>query len=153
MSFRLSDDDRSRILEFLKTAPDIILLEAAHNLKAEYVRSQETFEQVRKFMSLRSAVLVNAPEGASIETEPEPTPAPSPKAKSHVAKGTEPPGTAAGRIGSKNRDAILGCLRRGPNDLEGISRHIKVGKNYLPPLLKLLWSRGEIKFDGTVFSI
>lgn len=65
----------------------------------------------------------------------------------------EPPGDASAKIGGTTRDAIRAHLKDGPDTIAGISALIKRPVPATQQLLKLLWSRNEIIYDGEKYML
>lgn len=60
----------------------------------------------------------------------------------------EPPGETASRIGADTKETIRKVLLEKDMDLATLALAIKRKPDELGPLLKLLWKRNEIRFDG-----
>ncbi|WP_018609556.1 hypothetical protein [Uliginosibacterium gangwonense] len=61
---------------------------------------------------------------------------------------TTPEGTATTRIGAETKASILKAL---PATLDVVAKSVKRQPLIVQDLLKLLWERGEVKFDGTEY--
>ena len=121
----LSEQDRQYILEQLRAAPDSVLVDAMLALNAIRIKTVE----VRKFTNV--SVSGSAPViQAAIEKAAEPT-------KEVVRKNVSPGPAAIGKIGSNTKDVIFEFLRDDKQPPAKYNDH-----------LKLLWSRGEVKYDG-----
>lgn len=65
-------------------------------------------------------------------------------------KNEPPPGTACQRIGSETKEKIMSAL---PAPLSSISAVIGQRQESTSALLRLLWNRNEIKFDGEEYYV
>lgn len=65
----------------------------------------------------------------------------------------EPPGEASSKIGAETRDKIRAHLQDGPETLQGIASLIKRPSNVTASLLKLLWNRKEVIYDGEKYML
>lgn len=124
----LSDNDRKYILNALRAAPDHVLADAM----LAYNAFRDKVIAVRK--------LTKAPEAEPSSPEVEDTPS------SEVEDTPDRPNVDPGKstiikIGAKSKDEIFVRLKNGAS-LDRFSEH-----------LKLLWSRGEVKFDGTRYYV
>ena len=118
----LSENDRGYILKELLTAPDEILADAMLALNA----ARDKIVAVRKLTATQEAFAEDVTAG---EAEP--------VAKNAERKNVSPGPSSITKIGSETKAMLL----------------LDVGCNKQPPAkyaehLKLLWSRGEVKFDG-----
>lgn len=121
----LTDNDRSYILAQLAMAPDSVLADAMLALDAIRIKIVE----VRKFAN--GNVSGSAPViQTAIEKAAEP-------AKEIVRKNVNPGTSPIGKIGGNTKDVIFEFLRDDKQPPAKYNDH-----------LKLLWSRGEVKYDG-----
>ena len=121
----LSDNDRQYVLEQLGTAPDSVLIDAM--LALNVIRTKTI--EVRKFAN--DNVSGSAPViQAAIEKAAEP-------AKEVVRKNVSPGASLIGKIGCNTKDVIFEFLRDDKQPPAKYNDH-----------LKLLWARGEVKYDG-----
>lgn len=121
----LTDNDRNYILAQLAVAPDSVLADAM--LAFDAIRNK--IVAVRKFANENvsgSAPIVQV----AIENAAEPE-------KEVVRKNVSPGPAAIGKIGSNTKDVIFEFLRDDKQPPTKYDDH-----------LKLLWSRGEVKYDG-----
>lgn len=65
----------------------------------------------------------------------------------------EPPGDACSKIGSDTREKIRAHLKDGPDTLQGIAGLIKRPSSAAQSLMKLLWTRKEVIYDGEKFML
>lgn len=131
----LSDRDREFILKQLRTAPDSVLADAM----LEFNLIRDKIVAVRKLTKEPQEVI----SSEMTVTEPAPNIEINPLGTVHASQSKLRPNVDPGKpeitkIGSKTKDQIIQWLKDGTDiraDLYG--EH-----------LKLLWSRGEVKFDG-----
>ena len=122
----LTQQDRNYILEQLKLAPDNVLAEAM--LKFNEMRDQVV--QVRKLTAASEATVdtfskdITAYEAELV-------------IKNALRKNVSPGKSSIGKIGSSTKDVIFELLRSDKKPAAKYDEH-----------LKLLWERGEVKFDG-----
>lgn len=64
-----------------------------------------------------------------------------------------PPGEASSKIGSDTREKIRNHLKEGPETLQGIAALIKRPSSATQSLLKLLWDRKEVIYDGDKYML
>lgn len=120
----LSDNDRQYILEQLRTAPDSVLVDAMLALNA-----------VRDKVVATRKLIENATGSAPVaRTIVEHTAEP---AKDVARKNVSPGPATIGKIGSNTKDVIFEFLRDDKQPPAKYDDH-----------LKLLWARGEVKYDG-----
>lgn len=131
----LTPEQRASALRALATAPDEILLSAMVDYKAHNHR----LESVKRNFDETCELLNAAATGASSQTPNPTTSAEAPSAP--VAAAPRPnvsPGVPGiGKIGGNTKTDILDTLSAGLQSAPRFAEH-----------LKLLWSRGEVKFDG-----
>ena len=120
----LSDNDRQYVLEQLRTAPDSVLVDAMLALNAVRDKVVATRKIIEN--ATGSAPVIQA----AIEKAAEPT-------KEVVRKNVSPGPAAIGKIGSNTKDVIFEFLRDDKQPPAKYDDH-----------LKLLWARGEVKYDG-----
>ena len=120
----LSEQDRQYILEQLRAAPDSVLADAMLALNAVRDKVVATRKLIEN--AAGSAPVIQA----AIEKAAEPT-------KEVVRKNVSPGPAAIGKIGSNTKDVIFEFLRDDKQPPAKYNDH-----------LKLLWSRGEVKYDG-----
>lgn len=116
----LHPNDRAYILEQLKLAPDSVLADAMLAFNA----IRDKVVMVRKMAERPTAPLEpanEAPQAGEIEPRP----------------NVSPGASSITKIGAENKAHLLLMLERGHQPEAKFSEH-----------LKLLWSRGEVKFDG-----
>lgn len=121
----LSTQDREYVLKQLQSAPDHILVDAMLALNEARVKTIE----VRGLCGeLQNAVGIDpAIPGTEKTVDVEVTP----------RRNLNPGAPSIGKIGSETKDTILKMLVAGTQPPKKYEEH-----------LKLLWSRGEVKFDG-----
>ena len=68
-------------------------------------------------------------------------------------KNVEPPGTAAQRVVTSTIEKITKCLKHGPEPLSSINTFIKGREDNTKAVLKLLWQRKLIEFDGSEYCL
>lgn len=130
----LTDRQREVLLSELKeTAPDVIIVSAVRQSRFyhEHVKELEQVPYGRELYKVPSRVETTPEPGLGQPVEKELGPFP-------VVRGNVDPGKPSiGKIGSATKEELLRTLQQ-----EKIP-HAKYSEH-----LKLLWSRGEIKFDG-----
>ena len=137
----LSESERAALLHSLTDAPDEVLIDAVRQRKDWMKNIKSSFDEVRNFVGMKVTESSKPP----ISTPPLTQKSEESKAMLDVvktARANKTPGASSiTKIGSKTKDEIIGVLKAGrqPN-------HDKYGEH-----LKLLWSRGEIKFDGSAY--
>lgn len=138
----LSSEERRRLTVYLEAhATDDVLVGAVADTVEAIARSKAEYKRL-------SAQLGTPPKPAE---EPakiavvEPVPV-----QSNVPP---PPGTAASRIGAVNKLAIETVLKRGPATPRDINAGINGKTDNTHALLKLLWQRGAIQWDGEKYSM
>lgn len=150
----LTDPERKRLVDFLlREADDATLLDAVSDTVAQHTRSKSEFKRLN--------VQLGIPPVASAGAQGSATPAPTPtKAQQEAppiapaeATNQEPPGEACTRIGSDTKVAILGILRRGPANANKINAGINGKAGNTQKLLKLLWTRNLVTYDGEKFDL
>lgn len=130
----LTDKQRDILLnELRETAPDVVIVAAVHNSRIYHKQAAE-LEQVPYGRNLYKVP-------TSAETTPEPglgQPVKKDLGPFPVVRGNVDPGKPSiSKISSATKEELLRTLQQ-----EKIP-HVKYSEH-----LKLLWSRGEIKFDG-----
>lgn len=149
----LSEKDRKALCDFLfEKASDEDLLELAHQTKSRQLRIQSDLSDIKKFVGSTGF------SKPVTSVEPTSTPVKAEKAKAEpVADESKtnitPPGTASKRIGSSNKDTIMRLLKDKPRTASQINAGINGVQNNTDALLKLLWDRKELKFDGREFYV
>ena len=131
----LSDNDRQYVLEQLRTAPDSVLVDAMLALNVIRTKTIEVRKIAEGPAALDNAVksmLKTAEAGlAAAETMLE-------EAKAKTKRPNVPPGVATiSKIGSNTKEELFKMLGQGVQPPAKYREH-----------LKLLWERGEVKFDG-----
>lgn len=129
----LTTEQRSKALERLRNAPDDVLISALVEL-----RKIEHFEDGMK-KNVEALFGEPVPRSHVNEVTFDASPAPvelTPKERSNVSPGVP----LISKMGNATRDDLLTTLRAGGTIPHKFTEH-----------LKLLWSRGEVKFDGQAF--
>lgn len=133
----LSEPEREALLKSLTDAPDEVLIDAVRQRKDWMKSIKSSFDEVRSFVGMKVTeggkppppviVHVKVAEDGSVRV-PDRT-------------NKSPGASAIGKIGTKTKEELIAVLKAGrqPN-------HDKFGDH-----LKLLWQRGEVKFDGKEF--
>lgn len=143
----LSDSEREKLLETLRTAPDEILIDAVRQKKDWYHNVQTSFREVQGFVGIKAIELPKA----HFHTEMPKTPKDVEPSATVEAQSVEPPGTACLRVGAETKEKILArCMRS--STLEEVNKFLSRGPARLEDtksVLKLLWERGELLYsDG-----
>jgi hypothetical protein len=135
----LSATERQTLLALLsEQASDYILLRACESTVDERIQMRIDMTEISK----------------AVKKVPPPTPAAT-AAKPVVIPSTsnvEPSGEAAARITNGSKEAILAALSTGPLTASAINTAIKGKADNTSRLLKLLWTRKEISFDGVRYN-
>lgn len=147
----LSDTDRVKLITYLSTfATDQILLDAVSDTVEQISRSKAEFKRLSTQLGVKEhsgheiradkkvdtdALEVSQPTTTTTRLEP------------------EPPGTAAGRIGAKSLAEIKTVLSKGPLSPRDINAGINGKTDNTNALLKLLWTRKILKWDGTRYDL
>lgn len=141
----LHNDDRARILKALEMACDDVLLRAIEDHMGRVHAEQSLWEQVRGFVGNPHPrpTVPAAPAAAPVSAGAD-EPAPGDEDED---TDVEPPGEACTRIGADTKSSILAFCRK-PKALEDIRKHIKKGEADTVRLLKLLWVRDDLRYDG-----
>lgn len=131
----LSDSDRQYVLEQLRAAPDSVLIDAMLALNVIRTKTIEVRKIAEGPAALDNAVksmLKTAEAGlAAAETMLE-------EVKAKTERPNVPPGKPSiTKIGGNTKDVIFEFLRDDKQPPAKYNDH-----------LKLLWSRGEVKYDG-----
>lgn len=130
----LTDQQRDVLLNELKeTAPDVMIVSAVRQSRFyhEHVKELEQVPYNRKLYKIPSRTETTPEPGLGQPVEKDLGPFP-------VVRGNVDPGKPSiSKIGSATKEELLRTLQQ-----EKIP-HVKYSEH-----LKLLWSRGEIKFDG-----
>ena len=116
----LTDADRTSILQQLTLAPDSVLADAM----LEFNRIRDKVVAVRKLVS---------DEPAAVSASASVTAAAEPVERCNVSPGKP----SIGKIGTETKLTLLGDLAKGKQPAAKFSEH-----------MRLLWVRGEVRFDG-----
>lgn len=119
----ITDNDREFILNALAGASDEVLVRAYQDWDAQRTAALQVRASVGSKIS--SPQTNTEPQTSSEDVAPAPRPNVSPGASS------------ISKIGGATKDELFGMLARGTQPPAKYSEH-----------LKLLWSRGEVNFDG-----
>lgn len=79
-----------------------------------------------------------------------PTDESKPKITNQLA---QPPGQSSAKIGSETRDKIRTHLKDGPETIDGLAALIKRPVAATQSLMKLLWDRKEVIYDGEKYML
>jgi len=147
----LHDDERTALIESLRFAPDEILLDAVRQVKEWRHGVQKNFEELRKYCGLAGKEL---PTPNFSKAAPPPVEAPAVQHEAATGVNKKPPGTACSRVGGETKEKITTrCMK--PSTLIEINKFLGRGEGKLEEtksLLKLLWDRGEITYDGSTYT-
>lgn len=154
----LSDYEREKLLDALRTAPDEVLIDAVRQKKDWYHNVQASFKEVQGFIGLKAVELpkphfhTEMPKTPKSAEQSAPSEAPSIEPE---VKDTKPPGIACSRVGGETKEKILArCIR--PSTLEDINKFLGRGPGKLEDtksVLKLLWERGELLYSDGVYRV
>jgi len=118
----LSSNDRVYILTQLNSAPDEVLVRAYLDLSAQYASILEARAAITQAKTVVQTVTT-----VDLQTEPVDQP----------RRNLNPGVSSITKIGSNTKADILSCLADGMQPPAKFEEHCK-----------LLWERGEVKFDG-----
>lgn len=145
----MNNDLRSVICEWIAaTATDDELLQLAASIKdrkqheTKLVTDVAGFMGVNAFTGKKREPLPTAVTKVATETVHELLPAP-----------VEPPGVAASKIANETIEKIRNHLMVGPETINGIASLIKRPVKQAEPVMKLLWERKIVTYDGEKFKI
>jgi hypothetical protein len=154
----LSEKDRRALCEFLaEKATDEDILAAVKQTKDRFLFIQDELNDVKKFVgSNRFSQTKSAVESVTEEkTDPIPAKVKSTPVVPEVSSSpnVEPPGVASKRVRGGTRDTIIRLLTSKPHTAGQINAGVNGVQNNTDAVLKLLWSRKEIKFNGSTFYV
>lgn len=154
----LSTEERAKLRTALENAPDEILIDAVNQYKDWRKRIADDFKALHGYLGIRVTELPTPkfPAASSTPTSHTPVPLPaSDEAAPQQAVNKKPPGTACSRVGGTTKELILvKCCK--PSTLEEINKHLSRGAGKLEEtqsILKLLWERGDIAYDGSNYKL
>lgn len=139
----LNEEERGKLLSALADAPDEILLDAVRQKKEWRCRIQSDFDALKGFVGARKQEA----------QAPQPTRAEEPQQEEEEIKkvvNKRPPGTATKSIKSATEEKISKLLVH-PREAEEIRRCLSAPIEHTTNLLRLLWERGKITFDGKFY--
>jgi hypothetical protein len=136
----LTDDERSLLLDELRVhATDDILLNAVSEVAELKARVTADISQFRA----RRRKQLEVSGGFNTPAEP---PAPLPVVTEKV-----PPGDAAARVTTPTLNTVKHVLGKSPATAETINLHLKGRLPNTVSMLKLLWQRKIVAFNGTEY--
>ena len=140
----LTNSEREKLTQYLLAqAGDEVLLQAVK----ETVDSKEYTKSEYKRLSSQLGVKDSAHKSeAKTEVKSEPKPEEKPE-------GKEPPGTAASKIRQATQMAIEKVLKHERLSLRDVNASIGGKIDNTKALLKLLWKRGSVDFDGESYGL
>jgi hypothetical protein len=153
----LTDDERRLLLEELSiNASDDILLNAveqANDMRANISKDMSEFKVRRNKRLAAQGQISTVAAAAQAETA-----APIDQivgvvvaAEQPKLGNKEPPGETAARVTTPTLEAVKRKLQGGPAAADDINRFIGGKLDNTQRVLKLLWARGVVGFDGTKF--
>jgi hypothetical protein len=125
---------RDKALAYLTTASDQDLLRLCAYLR--HWEATEENETKWLMQAVNAAPHVPFKQAASVQDKPR--------------NNVEPPGEACSRIGSETKEKIYAAL---PATLDGVCNALKQRQTSTSALLKLLWNRNEVKYDGSTYYV
>lgn len=140
----LNEEERGKLLSSLADAPDEILLDAVRQKKEWRCRIQSDFEALKGFIGARKVEPVVVAEGKKAMAE-EAAPVSSAK--------IEPPGTATKAIKTATAEKIAKALETRPRGEEELRRILAAPLEHTRNLMRLLWEREAVLFDGEKYRI
>lgn len=148
----LGATERSVLLEYLsKYLTDSELVALVSNIQSERERTKSDARAAAKRMGPNVATALDEHKEAASKTLTPADEAPAPVSK--VVKLVEPPGEAAARITEASVKAILERLKKPEATLEAINKELKGKMDNTQRLLKLMWVRKQIVFNGSEYFI
>lgn len=140
----LTDDERRLLIDELSSfAPDYVLLNAVAETVEIRANINKDMTEFKTRRNKRLAVQQSAPDAPVITTPP--------VKETPIASNVVPPGEAAARVTTPTVEAVKRRLSDSSATLEDINRFIGGKLDNTVRVLKLLWSRGAIGFNGTTY--
>lgn len=140
-----------------KTATDEELTNFAADIMSRKQREAKMVKELAEFVGFSAVNGKVKPVVQPVEKRPvQPVFAALPvdEAKPKVTNPLiEPPGDASSKIGGETRDKIREHLKDGPETLQGIAGLIKRPSSATQSLMKLLWNRKEVIYDGEKYML
>lgn len=134
----LNEEKRAKIIQYLQNnASDQTLLDAVSDTLDQINRANDSFKRVHEKLDVKAKPAKETQQETPQET----------------TQGPEPVGKAAGRIGAKSLAEIKYALAKGPLAPRDINAAINGKSDNTNALLKLLWQRGVVTWDGTRFDL
>lgn len=131
----LTNEERAKLLARLQDADDDILIKAVAELKERYSNVRADFGDIRGFIGAKAPV---PPPTLMPAQAADPAPAPPPAGRENISPGDP----AITKIGSNTKAELLALLHRKTQPGPKFAEH-----------LKLLWARGEVKYDGAIYYV
>jgi len=144
----MKEEERDRLLDILKSAPDEVLINAVLEMKATRQRLKEDLDLAFKYFgngkpkdSVPPVIMVSKVEQNiqnSISTS---------------SNNIKPPGDAAARIGSETENLVTRYLKDGPKDVDKLALVLARPIKLTESLLARLWDKKVVKYDGEKYYI
>lgn len=145
----LSEKDRRALCDFIfEKATDEDILGVVKQTKERFLYVQEELTDVKKFVGsgrFGEAIKAATPVKTPVKQESI-TPVEVPQ-----VPNVEPPGTPAKRVGGNTKQTIVRLLELQPLTAAKINAGINGVQANTDAVLKLLWTRKELKFNGQEF--
>lgn len=140
----LNEEERGKLLSSLADAPDEILLDAVRQKKEWRCRIQSDFEALKGFIGARKVEPIVVAEVKKAVAE---------EAATVSSTKIEPPGTATKAIKTATAEKIAKALETGPRGAEELRRILAAPLEHTRSLMRLLWEREAVLFDGEKYRI
>lgn len=142
----LTNAERVKLITYLGNfASDQILLDAVSDTIGQISHSKSEYKRLASQLNVGRETSASEPDKKTEVKED--------VLSTTESEGPEPPGTAAGRIGAKSLAEIKAVLSKGPLSPRDINAGINGKTDNTNALLKLLWTRKVLKWDGTRYDL
>lgn len=141
----LTEDERQKLLVALVEAPDEVLIDAVRQFKDWRSQVSKDFKELHAYLGVR---VIEAPKANYAPAKPFEEAQQRPEQKDEMpVHASEPPGTATKSIKGDTAAKLKNYLRQ-PRTAEDVRKHLKAPLEHAINLLRLLWEREIISFDG-----
>lgn len=146
----LSEKDRRALCDFIfEKATDEDILGVVKQTKERFLYVQDELTDIKKFVGsgrFSDQPKTSAPVKTPVKAEPEPE-----KVEVSAVPNVEPAGTPAKRVGGNTKQTIVRLLESKPLTSAKINAGLNGVQTNTDAVLKLLWTRKELKFNGQEF--
>lgn len=140
----LTDDERRLLIDELSTfAPDYVLLNAVAETVEIRANISKDMTEFKARRNKRLAIQQTVPDTPVVAIPP--------PVKEVAMANVSPPGEVAARVTTPTVEAVKRRLSDSSATLEDINRFIGGKLDNTVRVLKLLWSRGAIGYNGTTY--